>query len=110
MSLNNLSADLSDLGRREDALTAGEEAVAAYRALAAARPDAFLPDLARSLTNLTSRLADLGRREEGAEGFAAILEEYEGNEWASGVFELSRAPIIFRARAPRARTAPARLM
>jgi hypothetical protein len=30
-------------------VAASEEAVAAYRALAAARPDAFAPDLARSL-------------------------------------------------------------
>ena len=32
--------------------------------LAAARPDAFLPDLAASLNNQSSRPADLGRREE----------------------------------------------
>ena len=35
-----------------------------YRQLAAARPDAFLPDLASSLNNLGIRLSDLGRREE----------------------------------------------
>ena len=55
---------LSDLGRREEALSAAEEAVGLYRALAAARPDAFLPDLAMSLNNLANRLNDLGRREE----------------------------------------------
>ena len=33
-------------------------------ALAAARPDAFLPDLAMSLNNLGNRLSDLGRRED----------------------------------------------
>ena len=38
---------LSDLGRREEALKAAEEAVGPYRALAEARPDAFIPDLAR---------------------------------------------------------------
>jgi hypothetical protein len=41
---------LSNLGRREEALTAAEEAVAILRRLAEARPDAFLPDLARSLS------------------------------------------------------------
>ena len=46
-SLNTLAARLADLGQREDALAAGEEAVAIYRELAAARPDAFRPDLAR---------------------------------------------------------------
>ena len=47
MALNNLASCLRDLGRREDALAAAEEAVDLCRALAAARPDAFTPDLAR---------------------------------------------------------------
>ena len=34
------------------------------RMLAQTRPDAFLPDLARSLNNLGNRLNELGRREE----------------------------------------------
>ena len=42
-----------------------EEAVAAYRRLAAARPDAFTPDLAGSLNNLSIQLGDLGRPEDG---------------------------------------------
>ena len=71
LSLNNLSVRLADLGRREDALAAIEEAVAICRELAAARPDAFRPDLASSLSNLSIRLADLGRREEA---LAAIEE------------------------------------
>ncbi len=54
---------LSALGRREPALAAAEEAVALYRELAAQRPDAFRPDLARSLNNLGNMLSDLGRRE-----------------------------------------------
>ncbi|WP_030234056.1 tetratricopeptide repeat protein [Streptomyces sp. NRRL S-455] len=62
--MNNLSADLWQLGRREDALTAIEEAVTLYRELAAARPDAFLPDLASSLNNLSVWLGELGRRED----------------------------------------------
>ena len=36
---------------------------AAGDTLAAARPDAFLPDLAGSLSNLGGRLSELGRRE-----------------------------------------------
>jgi tetratricopeptide (TPR) repeat protein len=71
MSLNNLSVRLGDLGRREDALAAIEEAVAIRRDLAAARLDAFDPDLAMSLDNLSSRLGDLGRREDA---LAAIEE------------------------------------
>ena len=59
-SLNNLANRLADLGRREDALAASEEAAGIYRELAAARPDAFRPDLAMSLNNLASRLAGVG--------------------------------------------------
>ena len=49
MSLNNLGMGFSDLGRREEALAAAQEAVDIYRRLAQTRPDAFLPDLATSL-------------------------------------------------------------
>ena len=71
MSLNNLASGLGDLGRREDALAAIQEAAGVYRELAAARPDAFRPGLAMSLTNLAVRLGDLGRREDA---LAAIGE------------------------------------
>ena len=54
---------MSELGRREAALAAAEEATEIYRELAKSRPDAFLPDLAVSLNNLGNRLSDLGRRE-----------------------------------------------
>jgi tetratricopeptide (TPR) repeat protein len=64
ISLNNLGNRLGDLGRREEALAAAQEAADSYRRLAAARPDAFLPHLAMSLSNLGNRLSDLGRREE----------------------------------------------
>jgi tetratricopeptide (TPR) repeat protein len=63
MSLNNLSADLAELGRRDEALAAIQEAAGVYRELAAARPDEFRPDLAMSLNNLSVRLGELGRRE-----------------------------------------------
>ena len=62
--LNNEGARLSDLGRREEALAATQEAVSLYRRLAEQAPDAFSPDLAMSLNNLGNRLSDLGRREE----------------------------------------------
>ena len=63
-ALNNLSNRFSDLGRREDALATIEEAVAIRRDLAAARPDAFRPDLAMSLDNLSNHFSGLGRWEE----------------------------------------------
>ena len=55
-SLDYLAVRLGDVGRREDALTAIEQAVSIYRELAATRPDAFLPDLGRSLNNLAAAL------------------------------------------------------
>jgi hypothetical protein len=69
--LVDLSNRLGDLGRREEALAAIEEAVTIRRELARARPDAFLPDLAMSLNNQSADLGDLGRREEA---LAAIEE------------------------------------
>ena len=71
MSLNSLSNRLGDLGRREEALAAIQEAITIGRELAAARPDAFRPDLAMSLHNLATILAGLGRREDA---LAAIQE------------------------------------
>ena len=62
--LNNLGNRLGDLGRREEALQATDEAVGLHRQLASQCPDAFLPDLASSLNNLGNRLSALGRREE----------------------------------------------
>jgi tetratricopeptide (TPR) repeat protein len=61
MSFNNLASFLSALGRREEALVAAEEAVQLYRALAAARPDAFTPNLAKSLSVLGDMLEALER-------------------------------------------------
>ena len=47
--LNNLGAMLGEVGRREEALKAAEEAVEAYRRLAAESPEAYLPFLAGGL-------------------------------------------------------------
>ncbi|MFJ9967672.1 tetratricopeptide repeat protein, partial [Streptomyces avermitilis] len=76
MSLNNLSIRLGGLGRREDALTAIEEAVTVRRELAAARPDAFLPDLAMSLNNLSGHLWGLGQREDALTAIEEAVTAY----------------------------------
>ena len=76
--LNNLSVRLSDLGRREPALAAIEEAVAIRRGLAATRPDAFAPDLAGSLNNLSNCLSDLGRREPALAASEEAVATYRG--------------------------------
>jgi tetratricopeptide (TPR) repeat protein len=67
---------LSNLGRREEALTVAEEAVRLRRALAAARPDAFTPDLALSLNNLANMLSNLGRREEALSAADEAVRHY----------------------------------
>ena len=63
-ALNLCGIRLSKLGKHEEAVTAGQEAVDIYRRLAEARPDAFLPQLATSLRNLGKHLSGLDRREE----------------------------------------------
>ena len=72
--LNNLGTRLSELGRREDALKAAQEAVDIYRRLAKDRPDAFLPYLAGSLNNLGIMLSELGRREEALKAEQEAVE------------------------------------
>ena len=76
-SLNNLSNRLADLGRREEALAAIQEAATIHRELAAARPDAFRPGLAKSLRNLAIALADLGRREEALAAIQEAADTYQ---------------------------------
>lgn len=61
---NTHAIRLANVGRREQALAAAEEAVRICRGLAEANPDAYRPDLAASLTNLGIRLSELGRREQ----------------------------------------------
>ena len=65
MSLN-LGMMLSNLGRREEALAATQEAVDIRRRLAQTRPDAFLPDLASSISVMSDVLAALDRHDEAA--------------------------------------------
>jgi len=74
--VGTLGIRLSSLGRREDALSASQEAVDIRRRLAAARPDAFLPDLASSLNNLGRDLSNLGRREEALSASQAAVDIY----------------------------------
>ena len=59
--LNNLGLWYSELRRPADALTVTQEAAAIRRELAAAMPDRYRPDLARSLNNLGNRYSELGR-------------------------------------------------
>ena len=75
--LVRLSVRLGDLGRREEALSASEQATDIYRQLAQARPDdAFLPYVAGSLLNLSESLGDLGRREEALTAIQQATDIY----------------------------------
>jgi tetratricopeptide (TPR) repeat protein len=67
---------LSNLGRREEALAASQEAVDIRRRLAQTRPDAFLPDLAMSLNNSGAMLSNLGRREEALAASQEAVDIY----------------------------------
>ena len=63
-ALNNQSERLADLGRREEALAAIEEAATTYRALAQARPAVFAGRYASSLEAQAAILSELGRDSE----------------------------------------------
>ncbi|WBB99575.1 tetratricopeptide repeat protein [Solwaraspora sp. WMMA2080] len=62
--LNTLGKQLSEAGRRDEALTATTEAADIYRRLAQANPAAYEPNLAGSLNNLGMMLSEAGRRDE----------------------------------------------
>jgi tetratricopeptide (TPR) repeat protein len=75
--LNNLGKWYSTVGRREEALEAGERATEIYERLAARNADAYEPDLAMSLNNRGSFYSALGRREEALEAAKRATEIYE---------------------------------
>ena len=64
-ALDNQSNQLAELGRPEEALTAIEEAVVAYRALADDRPDVLARRYANSLETRDAILSALGREADG---------------------------------------------
>ena len=70
MSLNNLSVRLADLGRREEALAAIQEAVE-HLPGAGRGPPGRVPPRPGQVAEQPASLADLGRREEA---LAAIRE------------------------------------
>ena len=75
--LNSLASRLSDLGRREEALTQAQEAARICEQLSRSRPDAFRPCLASSLSNLARMLGSLGRREEALAKAQEAVQAYE---------------------------------
>ena len=74
--LNNLAIHLSELGQREEALKAAQEAVELRRQLAQQRPDAFKPYLAASLNNLANKLSELGQPEKALQAAQESVELY----------------------------------
>jgi tetratricopeptide (TPR) repeat protein len=76
LSLSNLGVVLAEVRRRDEALTAVQQAVEIYRRLAADNP-AYGGALARYLSNMSRRLSDLGRHPEAlaAEEQAAELQD-----------------------------------
>ena len=77
MALTNLSNQLGDLGRTEEALAAIEEAVIIRRELAAQLPDAYACKLQQSL--------QVAARLEGRENLGDVSEWTAGNRsvWAA---------------------------
>ncbi|HEX5117823.1 MAG TPA: tetratricopeptide repeat protein [Pseudonocardiaceae bacterium] len=75
-ALNNLSASLSELDRRREALPSIQEAVAIRRRLAEAIPVAYLPDLAAALNNLGNVHAHLGDHAEALDVTEQAVDTY----------------------------------
>ena len=67
---------LSALGRPEEALPRTQEAVDAYRELAAANPDRYQANLAASLFDLGVRFFRLGRPEEALPRTQEAVDAY----------------------------------
>jgi tetratricopeptide repeat protein len=76
MSLTNLAAFWSEVGKQDEALVVAREAVELYRALAEASPAAYTPDLAMSLNNLADILAADGRSEEAQAVFVEGIDRF----------------------------------
>ncbi|ROO60049.1 tetratricopeptide repeat protein [Micromonospora sp. Llam0] len=74
--LGTLGNQLSEAGRRDEALTAAVEAVDIYRRLAQANPAAYEPNLATSLTNLSVDLSNLGRRDEALDATTEAADRH----------------------------------
>ena len=62
-AVNAYGLALGEQGRRSEALVTAQEAVALYRALAKANPQAFTPDLAAGLNNLANHQSEAGDRQ-----------------------------------------------
>ncbi len=77
MALNNLGIRLDTVGRRDEALTATEEAVTLRRELVANNRDAYLTDLAMALNNFGNRLNAVGRRDEAITATEEAVTHYE---------------------------------
>ncbi|KAF7983629.1 hypothetical protein HWV62_20562 [Athelia sp. TMB] len=70
----NISATFHNAGKRQDALTAIQQAVALLRTLAAEHPAAYNADLASSLRTLSHRLSDVGKREGALEAIQEAVD------------------------------------
>ncbi|MEU6663969.1 hypothetical protein [Streptomyces sp. NPDC046821] len=75
-ALTNLYRLLPEVGRRGDALTAGEQAVEIRRRLAADNPATYEPDLALLLNSHGLHLWGLGRRGEALTAAEEAIEVY----------------------------------
>ncbi|HRC86345.1 MAG TPA: tetratricopeptide repeat protein, partial [Thermoanaerobaculia bacterium] len=93
-SLTRLARSLAVLGQDEGALSAGEEAVALYRDLAAAEPIAHTNSLSHALTDLGAQLVSSGRvaeAEAASQEALALLNSRGGQVHLSDRAGLARA-------------------
>ncbi|MDQ0710657.1 tetratricopeptide (TPR) repeat protein [Streptomyces luteogriseus] len=93
-ALTNLGTFLSAVGRRQEALSAEQEAVDIYRRLTAGNPAAHEPELAASLSSLGIRLSAVGQGQEAltaAEEAVDIYRRLAADNPAAHESELARS-------------------
>ncbi len=75
-ALNNLAALYRATQRMKEAEQAYAEALATYRKLAEANPEAYLPNVATTLNNLANLYSDTQRMKEAEQAYAEALATY----------------------------------
>ncbi|WP_345155055.1 tetratricopeptide repeat protein [Nonomuraea rubra] len=93
LAMANHTMHLSSVGRMDEALAAGQEAVGLFRTLAAALPRRFDHGLAESLSDLATVLVALQRVEEA---IGCLAEAVEAARRQAGAELLSHGPLLAR--------------
>lgn len=93
IGLGNRSGSLAGLGRNDEALVAAAQALQIFREIAAAQPEAYEPDVARTLGNTVGMFRGLGRHDEAlaaARESVQLYRHHAAQEWRAHGPSLAR--------------------